>query len=254
MRKKLIAANWKMNKTIDEGLVFVNGLKEKYPKTHPVDVVICAPATMLFPIAEKAIGSRIDIGAQNLFWEPEGAYTGEISARMIVDAGCSYVIIGHSERRQYFHETNEHTRKKIATALNERLNVIFCIGETLEDRNAGRTMDLLRSQLTEGLAGVSDQQLRSIIIAYEPVWAIGTGVTATPEQAQEAHAFIRGLVRSGYSEKSAETIRILYGGSVKPDNIDELMACPDIDGALVGGASLKLDSFLKLINYGGMGL
>ncbi|MFC1851378.1 triose-phosphate isomerase [candidate division CSSED10-310 bacterium] len=249
MRRSLIAANWKMHKKIDEGLSFITGLKEKYPRTHPVEVVICAPFTMLFALAEKALGSGISIGAQNLYWEKKGAYTGETSGQMIVDAGCEYVIIGHSERRQYFHETNVEVNKKIKAAHAERLNVIFCIGESLTEREAGQTFTVVQKQLIEGLEGISEDALESITLAYEPIWAIGTGVTATPEQAGEVHTFIRKLIREQFSDPAAEKMRILYGGSVKPGNVDQLMALDDIDGGLVGGASLELSSFLQLINF-----
>lgn len=249
MRRTLIAANWKMYKTIDESLIFLNGLKECYPASHPVEVVVCAPFTSLFSLAEKAIGSRIKIGAQNCHFAKQGAFTGEISTRMLTDAGCDMVILGHSERRQYFNESDELINKKILAALAERLTVIFCVGETLEQRKANETLSVVQTQILGGLNGIDQNMLDSIIIAYEPVWAIGTGMTATPEQAGEVHAMIRTLIASTYNEQAAQKMRILYGGSVKPDNVDTLMAIADIDGALVGGASLELQSFLRLINY-----
>lgn len=249
MRRIVIAANWKMNKTIDEGLSFVNGLKEKYPKTHPVEVIVCAPYTMLFSLAEKIIGTGISLGAENLFWEEKGAYTGEISARMVVDTGCDYVIVGHSERRQYFHETDEHVNKKIKAALDEKLKVIFCLGETLQEREAGQTAQKVSSQLKNGLKDIEQSQLVNIVVAYEPIWAIGTGETATPQQAGEIHSLLRKIISDNYSRTAGEQIRILYGGSVKPANVDELLAIEDIDGALVGGASLDLTSFLRLVNF-----
>lgn len=249
MRRSIIAANWKMHKSIDQGLAFIKALKEKYPKTHPVEVVVCAPFTMLFSLAEKAIGSSIAIGGQNLFWEPKGAYTGEISGEMLIDAGCEYVVIGHSERRQYFHETDDDINKKIHAALRDRLKVIFCIGETLEQRKSEETLQVIEKQVQKGLRDISEAQLQHINIAYEPIWAIGTGVTASPGQAAEVHASIRKLIAQNYSESAAEKMRILYGGSVKPSNVNELMALDDIDGALVGGASLELDSFIQLVNF-----
>lgn len=249
MRRTLIAANWKMFKTIDESLIFLNGLKEGYPASHPVEVVVCAPFTALFSLAEKAIGSRIKIGAQNCHFEKQGAFTGEISARMLTDAGCDMVILGHSERRQYFHETDELINRKVHAALAERLSVIFCVGETLEQRKANETLSVVQTQIMGGLKGIDRTMLDSIIIAYEPIWAIGTGLTATPEQAGEVHAMIRKLIASSYNEQAAQKMRILYGGSVKGENVDALMAISDIDGALVGGASLELQSFLRLINY-----
>ncbi len=191
-------------------------------------------------------GTNVTLAAQNVFYEEKGAYTGEIAPNMLTDLGCVYVIIGHSERRQYFGETDETVNKRIKLALNNGLRVIFCIGETLEEREAGKTNDVLATQLGGGL---KDLPLEQIVMAYEPVWAIGTGVTATTEQAQDAHAFIRDKLKKLYGEEKASAVRILYGGSVKPENVDELMACPDVDGALVGGASLKPESFAKLVNF-----
>jgi triosephosphate isomerase len=210
-----------------------------------VEVVIAPPFTSLAVAAKFMKGSPVKLSAQDVFWETAGAYTGEISPLMLKDCECDYVIVGHSERRQYFGETNETINKKIGACQKEGLGVIMCIGETLQQREAGQTFKVLEEQIKEGLKGLSSEGL---VIAYEPVWAIGTGKTATKEQAQEAHQFIRAVLRQLYGPE-ADEIRILYGGSVKPENIAELMAQPDVDGALVGGASLKVDSFVKIVKY-----
>ena len=245
MRKPIISANWKMNKTISEAVSFCDEFIPLVRGINDVEIIIAPPYTALQSVIERCRGTNILISAQNLFYEEKGAYTGEISPVMLKDIGCEYSIIGHSERRQYFGETNEIINKKLKAALKVGLRVILCIGETLEERNSGRTFDVLDSQIKGALEGIG---LDNIVIAYEPVWAIGTGVTATPLQAEEAHQRIRALLREIYGSR-AEEIRILYGGSVTPENIDSLMTEPDIDGALVGGASLKPESFAKIVNY-----
>lgn len=245
MRRPLIAANWKMNKTIAETMDFVNVVLPSVKDVRDADIVIAPPFTSLFAAAEKMIGSNVKLSAQNVFYEEKGAYTGEISPGMLKDAGCDYAIIGHSERRQYFHETDDVVNRKIKAARKNGLNVIFCIGETLSQREAGKTFEVLGTQITNGLKDVPAQ---GIVVAYEPVWAIGTGKTATPDQAQEAHNYIRKELGKLYGE-AADSIQILYGGSVTPENVDSLMACADVDGALVGGASLKPDSFEKIVKF-----
>ncbi len=244
MRIPFIAANWKMNKTIPEAREFVNIFAPSVAGINDTDIVIAPPFTALYPVAELIRGSNIRLAAQDVFFEEKGAYTGEVSPLMLKDAGCDYVIIGHSERRHYFGEKDEILNKKVKAALKGELDVIFCIGETLQEREDGITFDVLDRQIREGLR---DIDLSRIVIAYEPVWAIGTGRTATPEQAQEAHAYIRNRLREEYM--GADSIRIIYGGSVTFDNIDHLMACPDVDGALVGGASLKPESFERIVRF-----
>jgi triosephosphate isomerase len=250
MRTPVIAGNWKLFKKQADSAALVAGLAPLVKDTVGVEIVVAPVFTSLAAVREKIAGTNIRLSAQNCYWEEEGAFTGEIAPGMLVDAGCSHVIIGHSERRQFFGETDETVNKKIKAALAARLIAIFCIGETLAERESERTFDVLRTQITGGLAGISAADLTSIIIAYEPVWAIGTGKTASNAQAQEAHAFIRGLVTKQYDQASADAMRILYGGSVKPDNVKGLMSQVDIDGALVGGASLKADSFAAIVNFG----
>lgn len=245
MRRPFIAANWKMNKTISETQEFISNLVHAVKDVTDVDIVIAPPFTSLSIAAEKIKGTNIILAAQDVFYEEKGAYTGEISPLMLIDIGCNYVIIGHSERRQYFHETDEIVNKKIKAAKKVGLKIIFCIGESLEEREAGKTFDVLKREIEKGLNGTD---IEDIVIAYEPIWAIGTGKTATSEQAQEAHAYIRERLKILYGNKGDE-IRILYGGSVTPENIDSLMACKDVDGALVGGASLKVDSFVRLVKF-----
>lgn len=244
MIRPFIAANWKMNKTILEAKEFVNAFAPSVSDINDIDIVIAPSFTALFSVAELIKGSNIKLSAQNVFYEEKGAYTGEVSALMLKDVGCDYVIIGHSERRHYFGEDDEILNNKVKVALRNGLEVIFCIGETLKEREEGKTFDVLERQLKEGLR---DIDLSRIVIAYEPVWAIGTGRTASPEQAQEAHAHIRNKLKDLYV--AADTVRILYGGSVTPDNIDDLMACPDVNGALVGGASLKPESFERIVRF-----
>ncbi|TAM37851.1 triose-phosphate isomerase [bacterium] len=249
MRKTIIAGNWKMYKNITEAIEISNGLKRELFKLDfgAVDVVICPPFTALSETAEVLSESDIGLGAQDMYWQDEGAFTGEVSAPMLKDAGCRYVIIGHSERRQFFGETNETVNKKLKAALAHGLIPIVCVGENLKEREANKTFEVIQEQIKNSFLDISAQDLLKTVIAYEPVWAIGTGKTATGEQAQEAHKYIRDLLRKLYGDTAAESVRIQYGGSVKPENIAELIAKPDVDGALVGGASLKIDSFTQIV-------
>jgi triosephosphate isomerase len=250
MRKPVIAGNWKLYKTNGEAVDLVTKLIPEVKNNKGVDIVVAPVFTALTSVKQAIAGSNIMLSGQDCFWEEEGAFTGEVSPKLLIDAGCSHVIIGHSERRQYFGETDETVNKKIKAALAAGLMVLFCIGETLAQRESEKTFEVLKSQVTGGLSGITREQLKNIIIAYEPVWAIGTGKTATDQQAQEAHAFIRSQVAGLYNQTAGKNIRILYGGSVKPDNIKGLMTQPDIDGALVGGASLKAESFGAIVNFG----
>lgn len=249
MRKTIIAGNWKMYKTIGQAIELANGLKRELYKVDPaeIDTVICPVFTALSEVAEVVAQSNIQLGCQDVYWQDEGAFTGEVSCPMVKDAGCRYVIIGHSERRQFFGETNETVNKKLKAVLAHGLTPIVCVGESLAEREANRTFAVLEDHVNNGLAGISAADAVKLVIAYEPVWAIGTGKTATPQQAQEAHAYIRGLLAKLFGKDAAAAIRIQYGGSVKPENIEELMRQPDLDGALVGGASLKVESFADLI-------
>ena len=249
-RRPLIAGNWKMHKTVPETLAYIEAFKPLVAGVEDRDIMLAPPFTALDAAQRALEGTNISLGAQNCHWESEGAFTGEISPKMLADIGVTYVIIGHSERRHIFGETNEMIRRKIEAALKFSLSPILCIGETLAEREAGRTFEVLEQQLKEGLEGFSAADLKELVIAYEPVWAIGTGKTATPEQAEEAHAFCRKLLKDMFGEEFAKKIRILYGGSVKPENIVGLMARPDIDGALVGGASLKPDVFARIVCFG----
>jgi triosephosphate isomerase (TIM) len=249
IRKPLIAGNWKMYKTIGETEKFFAELKSLVGNVSHCDMVIAPPFTALRRAAEVAEPLGVGISAQDLYWESEGAWTGEVSAAMIRDAGCRYTIIGHSERRQFFGETDRGVNRKIRAALGAGLEVIVCVGELLAEREANQTEKVLEKQLTGGLAGLTEPEFSRIIIAYEPVWAIGTGRTATPEIAQEAHKFIRSRLGQAIPAPAADRVRILYGGSVKPDNIAGLMAQPDIDGALVGGASLQAKSFASIVQF-----
>jgi triosephosphate isomerase len=249
MRKPVIAGNWKMYKTIAEAVEFVQKLKPLVANSAHCDVVVGPPFTALRAVADAAKGSNIAVSAQDLHWDKEGAHTGDVSPAMLVDAGCTHVIIGHSERRQDHGETDANVNRKIKAALAAGLAPIVCVGETLAEREAGKTEEVLRRQFQGGFTGLTPQDFCRIIIAYEPVWAIGTGRTATPEMAAESHRYLRGLVRQQFGENLASQSRILYGGSVKPDNIESLMAQEEIDGALVGGASLKVDSFSAIVNY-----
>lgn len=248
-RKPLLAGNWKMNKTIPEALELVNGLRKNLEGVSDREILVCPPFVALAPVSGVLKDSNINLGAQNVYWEVKGAFTGEVSCDMLLKSGCKYVIIGHSERRQYFGETDETVNKRTKAAFTSGLVPIVCIGETLAERESNATFSVIERQVKNGLAGLNEQEAKILVIAYEPVWAIGTGKTATPEQAEEVHAYIRKLYGQMYGDQSAEAIRILYGGSVKPDNIKDLMGKPNIDGALVGGASLKLDSFSQLVKY-----
>ncbi|MBI5700212.1 triose-phosphate isomerase [Candidatus Saganbacteria bacterium] len=245
MRRPIIAGNWKLNKTIVEAVDLANKLKAATLKLDDRTAVVCPPFTALSAVADALRDSDIAVGGQDIFWEDSGAFTGEISGPMLKSAGCTYVIIGHSERRQLFGETNDTVNKKLLAALKNCLFPIVCVGETLEERKTNQTFEVIKSQVNNSLANLTNEQLALTVIAYEPVWAIGTGLTATPAQAEEVHAFIRTLL----CKEVAEGMRILYGGSVKPDNVKELMGQKDIDGALVGGASLKAPDFISLINY-----
>ena len=248
MRKKVIAGNWKMNKNLSETVSLISGIKNGLQNIKVnAEVISCPPFTSLETASALIKDSVIKLGAQNMYFENDGAYTGEISASMLLSVGCEYVILGHSERRAIFGETNEIINKKIKKAIESGLKPIFCVGETLQEREKGITKDVVGSQVKEGLVGISEEDFGKVIIAYEPVWAIGTGLTATPDQAQEVHAFIRGLIKSLYSSAAAEKVIIQYGGSVKPDNARELLSQPDIDGALVGGACLKVESIIDII-------
>ena len=248
-RTPLIAGNWKMYKTSPEAVETASRLVELVADAADVDIMIAPVFTALDAVSKVVKDSRVGLGAQNLYWEKEGAYTGEISAAMLVSVGCRYVIIGHSERRQYFGETDETVNKKIGAAIAAKLIPVFCIGETEKERESGLTFSVLDKQVKDGLKEKFVEDLGSLIIAYEPVWAIGTGKTATTEQAQEAHKYIRSLIDGKFGTALADSVRILYGGSVKPANISELMAMPDIDGALVGGASLDADSFSRIVKF-----
>ena len=248
-RLPFIAGNWKMNKTVGEALDLVRELKKAISGVKEVEVAVAPPFTALYAVRRELEGTPIRLAAQNLYWEEKGAFTGEVSPLMLKEVGCHYVIIGHSERRQFFGETDETVNRRIKAALAQGLKVIFCMGETLKEREEGRTFSVVERQMSGGLKGLGDKELRNIVAAYEPVWAIGTGKTATPEQAEEVHRFIREKVEKLYSRKVSEEIRIQYGGSVTPENIKGLMSQPDIDGALVGGASLKAESFSKIVRF-----
>ena len=248
-RRPILAGNWKMNMTATQTRDLASKLVPLVANVKDRDIVLGPPFTSIAAVADVIRGTNIGLAAQNLHWEDKGAFTGEISADMLLDSGCKYVIIGHSERRQYFGETDETVNKKVKQALKKGLLPIMCVGETLAEREAGKLNEVIGRQVTGGLKDVSADDMKKVVIAYEPVWAIGTGKTATPEQANEVHALIRGKVRSLYTADIAEGIRIQYGGSVTPENVSQLMAKPDIDGALVGGASLKPDSFAALVNF-----
>ncbi|MBL7068775.1 MAG: triose-phosphate isomerase [Candidatus Omnitrophica bacterium] len=247
MRRYIIAGNWKMNKTVGEAIELANGLKRELYDVTGLDIVICPPFTALSEVSEVVTGSNIYLGAQDFFWEEKGAYTGEVSSLMLKDTGCKYVIIGHSERRKYFGETNETVNKKLNTALKTGLLPIVCVGERLEEREGHKTFDVVKDHVENSLKGISKEDILRVTVAYEPVWAIGTGKTATPEQAEEVHKFIREIFIKMYGEETASLLRIQYGGSVTPDNIEGLMAKENIDGALVGGASLKVESFSSIV-------
>ncbi|HEY2383869.1 MAG TPA: triose-phosphate isomerase [Terriglobia bacterium] len=248
MRRPVIAGNWKMFKTRGETSAFFEGLLPQIQTVKHCEIVVAPPFTALSTAVDQASGTIVRISAQDVHWEKEGAFTGEVSVRMLREVGCTYTIIGHSERRQYFGETDQTVQKKTLTAVAGGLKAIVCVGEVLAERDAGQAVDVVRRQVQNGLAGLTGPDLSNIIVAYEPVWAIGTGRTATPEIAAEMHAAIRKTYAEIYNEAAADALRILYGGSVKPDNISALMKKEDIDGALVGGASLDPASFAAIIN------
>ena len=245
-RKKIIAGNWKMNKTVAEATELANGIKMDLANHSECDVVLCPPFTCIAAVSAVVQDCQIKIGGQNMHWESSGAYTGEVSPAMLRDLYCHYVILGHSERRSYFGETDEIVNKKVKAALASRLTPIVCVGETLEERDGGRAMAVVRTQVTNSLAGLG-ADLVKVVIAYEPVWAIGTGRTATAAQAQEMHAFIRKTLTEMSNEDTACSIRIQYGGSMKPSNSAELLGQPDIDGGLIGGAALDARSFVEIV-------
>jgi triosephosphate isomerase len=248
-RKPIIAGNWKMHKTCQEAGDTAARLARKAQDVAAVDVMIAPPFTALAVVSEAIKGSPVRLGAQNLFWEDKGAFTGEVSGQMLVSAGCDYVIIGHSERRQYFGETDETVNKRLRASLASGLIPVMCVGESEDEREQGKTFSVLDKQVKMGLEGFLSADLNSLVIAYEPVWAIGTGKTATSDQAQEVHHYLRSMLADLFGAPLAQAMRILYGGSVKPDNVKELMSMPDIDGALVGGASLDPDTFSRIVHY-----
>lgn len=247
MRTPLVAGNWKMHKLAGEAVSTVEALIPLVKDTAGVEIVVCPTYTSLHAVGQALGGSNIALGAQDVHCEPEGAFTGAISVPMVLDAGCKWTIVGHSERRRVFGEPDDLLNAKLRAALDGGLHVMFCIGETLEERESGAMENVLKQQVEQGLKDISAGQTGALVIAYEPVWAIGTGVNATPDQAQEAHAFVRGLLAGQFDQTIADKIRILYGGSVKPGNAGELMAQADIDGSLVGGASLKADDFAAIV-------
>ena len=249
MRKKIVAGNWKMNKTLQEGIVLAEEInsKLKMATAKDVAVIMAPPFIHLASIHQQINSPQIAIAAQNCSTEPSGAYTGEVSAAMIVSTGCQYVILGHSERRSYYGETDEILVQKVERALENQLDIIFCVGESLAEREAGHHFEIVKSQLTNGLFQLTEEQFAHVVIAYEPVWAIGTGKTATSDQAEEMHAYIRKTIAEHYSIEISEKTSILYGGSCNAKNADELFSQPDVDGGLIGGASLKADDFLSII-------
>lgn len=248
-RTPLIAGNWKMFKTGAEAVQYAKALKKQVADVENTDIMIAPPFTALSAVSEILRDTRIGLGAQNIFWEKEGAFTGEISAPMLISAGCQYVIIGHSERRQYFGETDETVNRRLKAAANAGLIPILCVGETETQREAKKTFSVLDKQIEDGLNGLILDEHHPLVIAYEPVWAIGTGKTASPDQVQEVHAYIRKQIAKNFGNMLANAIRVLYGGSVKPDNVSGLMALPDVDGALVGGASLQPETFSQIIHF-----
>jgi triosephosphate isomerase len=247
MRRKFIAGNWKMNTTRGEAAALATALAAKVGTSSAVEVAVCPPSLYLEAVGQAIKGSAVGLGAQNCHHESKGAFTGEISPQMALDIGCQYVILGHSERRQIFRETNQDVNRKVLAALNVGLTPIVCVGELLEQRQGGQTAAVVREQIEGSLAGLSAEQMLKIVVAYEPVWAIGTGVVATPEQAEEVHADLRRLLESRYNSQVAAAVRIQYGGSVNADNAASLLGQPNIDGALVGGAALKADGFLAIV-------
>ncbi len=249
MRTPIMAGNWKMYKNVAEAKELATGIVKAIGDVRGVEAVLCPPFTSLAAVAEAIKGSAISLGAQNCHYEEKGAFTGEVSPKFLLDFGCKYVIIAHSERRQYFGEDDALINRKLKAARAVGLVPIFCVGETLQQRDQDLTFDVLRQQVLKGLEGIQLDDPSRFVIAYEPVWAIGTGKVATPDQAQEVHRYVRDLLGGLWGSDAADRIRIQYGGSVKPDNVRQLMACPDIDGALVGGASLDPDSFAAIVNF-----
>jgi len=247
MRRVIIAGNWKMNKNISESIDLANSIKRTLFDIAEIEIVLCPPFTSLSDVKEVILDTNIRLGAQDVYWEKEGAFTGEVSTGMLKNIGCEYCIVGHSERRQFFGETNETVNRKAKALLKEAISPIVCVGEKLEERKAGKTFAIVKDHIKNSLAGLTRDEILKTVIAYEPVWAIGTGVNATKEQAEEAHKYIRGLLKEMYDEETAKSVRIQYGGSVEPENIKELISQPDVDGALVGGASLKADSFTEIV-------
>jgi len=246
-RKKFIAGNWKMNTTIDEAVALAKAVVDKMGKVSDVDVAVCPPYISLKAVADVVAGSNVKLGAQDVHWETKGAFTGKISCAMLKSVGVTYVIIGHSEQRQYFHETNETVNKKVKAVLAAGLLPIVCVGETLDERKTGKLFSIIEGQTKGAFAGISKEDTLKCTIAYEPVWAIGTGETATPDQANEMHIFIRKQIASLYDDVTAQNVRIQYGGSMKPDNAKSLLALSDVDGGLIGGAALKADDFYGIV-------
>ena len=248
MRKKIIAGNWKMNKLVGDAAELASAVKLACGTQTEVEVVLCPTFTALKAVSDAIAGSSIRLGAQNMHWEKDGAFTGEISAGMLRDLSCQFVILGHSERRQYFHETDAIVNRKVKAALAANLTPILCVGELLEQREANQTEDVVTAQVTQSLAGLDEVGIRRTVLAYEPVWAIGTGRTASPAQAQEVHALIRKVLARMCNPDAAQAVRIQYGGSMKPSNAKELLSQPDIDGGLIGGAALDAKSFVEIVN------
>lgn len=249
MRQPIICGNWKMNKTIDESISLITALKTSVSGKREMEIVVCPPFISLNSVRISIQNTNLSLGAQNLCWEESGAYTGEVAAPMLVDCGCEYVIIGHSERRKYFSESNSLINKKIQVAIENELKPILCVGETEEEKKQGLTNDILETQVRECLKSYELSQIENLVLAYEPVWAIGTGNPAKPKDAENSHKFIREIVASIFGNTFADKLRILYGGSVTPENISDLMSQPNLDGALVGGASLDAKKFAKIIEY-----
>jgi len=247
MRRPFVAGNWKMNLDLASAVALAEGLAKEANSVDGVDMAVCPPGVYLEAVGKALAGSSVALGAQNMYHEPKGAFTGEISAAMLKDLGCAYVILGHSERRHVLHESSEDVNLKVHAALDAGLVAIVCVGELITEREAQQTDAVIRRQFEGSLSGLSNQQMEKVVIAYEPVWAIGTGKVATPQQAEDVHLGLRKLLQERYNEDVADSVRIQYGGSVKPDNAADLMSRPNIDGALVGGASLKVDSFMGIV-------
>lgn len=248
MRRPFVAGNWKMNTTLSSAQTLAGALKAEFPQELPgVEIAVCPPFPYLSAVASTLAGTGIRLGAQNAFFEDPGAFTGEVAVEMLQDVGCQYVILGHSERRHVLGETDAIIHRKVQAALRKGIDVILCVGELLGERNAGETESVLNTQMVGALDGIDGAALEHVVLAYEPVWAIGTGITATPEQAEETHQYLRGWLRAHYNSEIADKLRILYGGSVKPDNAATLLKLPNVDGALVGGASLKAEQFVPIV-------